>query len=495
MLSGVSVVAKKKTLKKKVVKKKTGKKKAVKTKKAPKQPATAPGGVRLFEFRDGKSDKFWQISVSGDSHTVTYGRVGTDGQTKTKSFADAAKAAKDADKLIASKVKKGYQEVTQTTSRAVKAKLSKAELAKHKPFVDDILEDPDELANYGVYADWLTDNGDPRGQLINVQLQLERPKLTPAARKKLKATEKKILTKHLDQLLGELAEFHSPNPKKEKWGERHEMEFARGFLDRLIIDDLTEELGAALVASQASRMIRTLGIQGIDYEYVEEGAFKKLAKDEYANVRHLIVGDDRSVFAEGLELLVKNMPRIEKLELMARAVNNGKLFSLKMPNLKHLDMYSGTDYPLEKLARNSSLQNLEYLSIFPHMLEPWHDEPYINLKGVQALCRSPHLKNLRHFEIHCTEVGDKGIKALVKATFFGNLEVLDLSYGVISNEGALLLAEQDLSHFKKIVLDENNILDEGQTALKKAFPKVDLGMQYDEIDPDSPEHLWHGDME
>lgn len=67
-------------------------------------------GARRFEFSEGSSSKFWEIRVEGSSHTVRYGKIGTDGQTKTKEFDSAADARKDADKLIAEKTKKGYEE-------------------------------------------------------------------------------------------------------------------------------------------------------------------------------------------------------------------------------------------------------------------------------------------------------------------------------------------------------------------------------------------------
>ena len=67
---------------------------------------------RTFEFKDGTSNKFWAISVAGDSHTVRFGKIGTTGQTKSKSFGTAEKAKADADKLIAEKTGKGYKETT-----------------------------------------------------------------------------------------------------------------------------------------------------------------------------------------------------------------------------------------------------------------------------------------------------------------------------------------------------------------------------------------------
>ncbi len=67
--------------------------------------------MRRFEFSEGSSNKFWQIEVTGESFTVTYGKIGTAGQVQTKSFADAATAEKEAEKLIREKTKKGYAEV------------------------------------------------------------------------------------------------------------------------------------------------------------------------------------------------------------------------------------------------------------------------------------------------------------------------------------------------------------------------------------------------
>jgi predicted DNA-binding WGR domain protein len=68
--------------------------------------------ARRFEFVGGSSLKFWEISLSGDSFTVRFGRIGTAGQSQTKSFADTDQAKREADKLIADKLKKGYEETT-----------------------------------------------------------------------------------------------------------------------------------------------------------------------------------------------------------------------------------------------------------------------------------------------------------------------------------------------------------------------------------------------
>lgn len=67
--------------------------------------------MRRFEFVEGTSKKFWEIELQGTEFTVRWGRIGTNGQTQQKSFANTAKAQAEHDKLIAEKQKKGYAEV------------------------------------------------------------------------------------------------------------------------------------------------------------------------------------------------------------------------------------------------------------------------------------------------------------------------------------------------------------------------------------------------
>jgi predicted DNA-binding WGR domain protein len=66
---------------------------------------------REFHFTDDTSQKFWAIDVDGKGFTVQFGRIGTAGQSQTKTFPSADAARKAADKLIAEKTGKGYVEV------------------------------------------------------------------------------------------------------------------------------------------------------------------------------------------------------------------------------------------------------------------------------------------------------------------------------------------------------------------------------------------------
>jgi predicted DNA-binding WGR domain protein len=73
--------------------------------------------TRRFEFvgedpqRRVSSSKFWEVTVTGTTVTVHFGKIGAEhGQTSEKEFATAADAQAHADKLVGEKTKKGYVE-------------------------------------------------------------------------------------------------------------------------------------------------------------------------------------------------------------------------------------------------------------------------------------------------------------------------------------------------------------------------------------------------
>jgi predicted DNA-binding WGR domain protein len=80
--------------------------------------------ARRFEFLGGSSAKFWEVSVEGRELTVCFGRIGTDGQSKTKAFANEKAAQAEAEKLIREKAGKGYKEVARTDDDGEEARLT-----------------------------------------------------------------------------------------------------------------------------------------------------------------------------------------------------------------------------------------------------------------------------------------------------------------------------------------------------------------------------------
>jgi len=81
-------------------------------------PAAAPaaplvvtaGKARRFEFSEGTSNKFWEVSQSGNTMTTRWGRIGSTGQSKTKTFADEKAARHAVELLVEEKTDEGYVE-------------------------------------------------------------------------------------------------------------------------------------------------------------------------------------------------------------------------------------------------------------------------------------------------------------------------------------------------------------------------------------------------
>jgi len=67
---------------------------------------------RYFEYTEGSSNKFWEVSQAGNMMTTRWGRIGSAGQSKTKTFADAQAAANAVAMLVEEKTDEGYRERT-----------------------------------------------------------------------------------------------------------------------------------------------------------------------------------------------------------------------------------------------------------------------------------------------------------------------------------------------------------------------------------------------
>ncbi len=103
--------------------------------------------MRRFEFAEGGSRKFWEIDQKGVSFTVRFGRMDTEGQSKTTTCASPDEAVAEVAKLIKEKTKKGYQEIG-----------AAAEKTLRRPTHYDTWEHPKHFMNYAL-VDFDTEEG------------------------------------------------------------------------------------------------------------------------------------------------------------------------------------------------------------------------------------------------------------------------------------------------------------------------------------------------
>ena len=70
----------------------------------------ADPGMTEYRLVAGASSKFWRVGIDGADLIVEFGRIGTGGQRVVKSFEDADRARREANKLTLEKTRKGYEE-------------------------------------------------------------------------------------------------------------------------------------------------------------------------------------------------------------------------------------------------------------------------------------------------------------------------------------------------------------------------------------------------
>jgi predicted DNA-binding WGR domain protein len=100
---------------------------------------------KCYENTTGSHNKFWDIKRDGKEHTVTFGRIGTSGQTRYKSFDSERGCKSSVTRLINGKIKKGYVAVTKTkaTGTVPLPKVAKTVLLKESKEAEEVEEEDD----------------------------------------------------------------------------------------------------------------------------------------------------------------------------------------------------------------------------------------------------------------------------------------------------------------------------------------------------------------
>ena len=340
-----------------------------------------------------------------------------------------------------------------------------------------LVENPDDLATHYAYADFLQEQGDPRGEFIQLQLALEDPQRTESEKRKLKARVKELLAEHEREWLGVLADDLLPSREglRRAWpwpNHITEHQFARGWLDSLTLRNPTylvhpTDIGLLLCAAPQARLLRKLVL-----EY-DNGLVETLLSSPFMlNLRvfqlgrSMRTGPDSVVLSPLLIELIAKLPRVEELRLFAQGYDAVRLFALShLSSLRILQVCKLNErHPLEVLAANTALGNLTHLLLHP----PYG--PCIDLTGVRAVVNSRHLRSLTHLQLHRSDLGDVGCTEIVTSGILKRLKVLDLRHGEITDAGAHILADcPDLRRLELLDIERNGLTQTGIDMLRRVL--------------------------
>lgn len=435
-----------------------------------------------YEFKEGSSSKFWEISLSGSSFTTRWGKIGTSGQEKKQSFSNPVEAKQEYEKLIASKVKKGYEPVEGTEDAEEEGEEGSAKAASNPELEAAILKDPDNAEAYLVYADWLQAQGDPRGELIALQHAALQASGEEATSLKRKASA--LLRKYRRFLLGDLAEALESEELKVSWHLGFIKSARLGKKDYDSDFDV-EEAVEKLLALPSARFLRelTIGMVSFEGDNSYEDVAKAIAKGGgWPMLESLFLGDfeypDENEISwtnvGDLEPLYKVLPRLRSLKLRGGSEELGKI---NLPELREFTVESG-GLPLEAVR---SIANAHWPRL--ERLEVWFGMESYGAGGgvedIQPLLDGKGLPHLKHLGLKNFEFASKLCEALPQAKILAQLETLDLSMGTITDEEAEVLAANAAAfkHLKHLDLTQNLMTEEGARQVAKLCPDVARGNQ------------------
>lgn len=454
--------------------------------------------MQRFEFNDGKSNKFWEITVEGDSFTVRYGRMGTDGQTSTKTYADAGKARAEADKLIAKKTKKGYTEVAVDAAAAAKNASVTNKGGGNPKLEAPIFANPEDLDAWSVYGDWLQEEGDPRGELVSLEVEAARGNDNAAAQKR----RAELLAEHENAWLGK--KLVEAIEMQNDGDEVLEIEWKLGFIHKVTLranwdfggEMTVPEMFRELIKLESFKFVNEIvfGCTDLEGETDFDDVMLPLSKvGKLPSIRRLTVGEYDYEEQELTWVKVGNcgrlwpvLPNLEFFKARGGGISLGKLehehleelvletaglpkdavkslAAAKLPSLVKLDAWIGNEERSEEHGEHSDIDDLKPL-----------------LTGVGV-------PKLKHLGLKNCDYQDDIAVALATAPIVAQLETLDLSMGVMAEAGAQAVIEHSghFAHLSKIDLSDNCIDDAEVAALQEKFgDKVDVDGQEPSEDED-----------
>ncbi|XZE44287.1 STM4015 family protein [Pirellulaceae bacterium SH467] len=369
---------------------------------------------RELVFMDSTSNKFWNIELAGDSHTVTYGRAGTDGQSKTKSFADEGAARKDFDKLIAEKLKKGYVDANSATASTDDASDSLSVLAFRSICKqDDIGENAKTFIGRRV-ADYDPDKKPAVGGKTVYRFRSD--------------YDEEICVPYLAHFLGTQAAQDAVGIVIGNWA-GEDCDGDPGEVIKLLCEkrDQLRSLKAIYLGDIVSEENEISWIHQADVAPLFE-AFPKLELLRTRGGNGLAISQPKHACLRGLICESGGLPA-EVVRSIGRA---------EFPALEHLELWMGT----QEYGGDSRVEDLQPIlsgELFPNL-------KYLGLRNCEfvddiaaVIVNSPLVRQIETLDLSLGVLTDEGGRALLSLPTDGALKHLSLHYNFLSSAVTKLL--------------------------------------------------------
>ena len=358
---------------------------------------------------------------------------------------------------------------------------------------------PDDVAVHSAYADYLIEQGDPRGEYIRLQLAAE-DRNQPAV--KLRQYEQAAfeIRQHYERewLAGLWPHLQRP-PTAYSVAEPMEpnvsVTWRRGWIDAVRVGRLSHGIVAALtdnpytrllgslVVEQNQWLVETPGVHGESHVMLSPVSFGSLLySGRLVNLRHFEVGSAESrEIADGgfLHDEIEEMSRLESVKLCVDYFSDSSLFGGNYPYLHTIHLtYNNPRCRFPILGYNDGLPNLKRLhldivSVMPLRGELGSEREPITESDLICFFRSKYLKALEYLTFRMGEFADAGVEELLSSGFINRLKGLDLCRCNITDDGAqMLAAHPHIPRLEYLHLDGNLLSPIGIDALEAVGVQV-----------------------
>ena len=398
-----------------------------------------------------------------------------------------------------------------------------------RAFLDAIAADPDDIASYLVYGDFLQSRSHPRGELIALQAGEERARMNasrPSALGNRPAQDRirELLTEHADELTGWRDTWQWRFAKdcdrilRHRWfcGFLHEIavQLPDVWVEQLVQTELARLLHQ-LLAHPSARVVRTLTLGACWQESYTLGPapesvdqlnrqiVRSLVDAGERPVRSLQLGDfsgrhvARGHFGD-LSTLLRLYPRLQELTVRGNCDLGERLPLL---SLRHLELWfceRGPDHyydwdegaGIERGERQACMlvvlsSLLPELSTLILEFGTRHRDVASDVLPLGSLLEGKRFPRLRHLGLRRHHGEDCGVllELLASAPLLARLERLDLSDNALEDEHVELILRQPerFRHLRELDLRDNLLSDETVEALA-ALPNLRTFGQRQEYD-------------
>ncbi|HET7504818.1 MAG TPA: TIGR02996 domain-containing protein [Kofleriaceae bacterium] len=382
-------------------------------------------------------DRFWSIVYTGRAGTtlaVTSGKIGSKGKTTTRSFASAGAAVAQHDELVLARLRAGYRLI----EHAEAVEPPPAPDAAAAALEASLIADSTDTAAYEVYGDWLQRQGDPRGELIALQIaraaELARG---PRPRSTIQTAIGRHVERHAAALLGPLAAFVSDvrdlasGPFVWRFGFIH-----RVTLESRPAGDLADTL-AQVLRHPSGRFVRELVIRAneIDEAHRVVDVLSALAPPTVCELELV-------VRAEPLELgpLWPRLARLRRIAVVARGFDVG---AVRLPDAERARFATArlTSAAMRAIAVAPwpALQRLEL------RFGGRHEPGGTVLEDLEPLLVRTDLPALTHLKLRGCAYAGEALGVLAGTPLARQLVVIDLSHGHVERADLRALASHTTS--------------------------------------------------